>query len=264
MKTISKTDVSEGQELFTKNVKEENEKNIKEMENSTFDLNSRRNLISVARETLKPKIYSYNSKYQGFKSFSPKKKYHSNLDRVPFNIKFAQNSKNILDDKHYLNFMVKELKTISTRFQKRQRRFNPSLKYGNSFEKKNYSTIKRNYKIANLKTINLSSKRKCNEVNLLNQIIGDPSDDENLENYDYNNENGSYEKNGVDFFFTEIAKNNKVNLSEGNNNNIYLKFKNRNIPKEKKKEEINNENFLYLKKGYTTVDKLNKAVKIKG
>ena len=264
------SEIDEAHELLKRNVKEENEKNTQELENSTFDINSKRNLISVAKETLKPKIHHYINRYHKHNSLSPKKKkYLSNSDKISFNTVFSQNFKNlnISNDRQYLNYMMNELKVISSTIQKRLKRFNPSAYNGESFDKKNISNSscmkKSTYKIGNLYTLNLGPKRKCNEVNLLNQIIGDSKDNENSENYNDNNEKESYDKNKVGFFFTEIDNENNINLYEENNNNNYFKYNSRNISLLKKNDEKKNDS-LYSKKGSTKINKVNKAVNISG
>ena len=267
---MSDTDLREIHELLMKNVKEENEKNTQEIENSTFDINSRRNLIAVAKETLKPKIHHYHTKNHKYKSSSPKKKNLLNAYRISFFTKFPQNLKNlnISNDRQYLDYMMNELKIISSTIQKRLRRFNPSLDYCDSFDKKcNNSVKKKDFKIENLYTINFGPKRRCNEINLLNQIIGDSKDDEKSENENDDNEKESYEKNKAGFFFTEVAKDNNLNLYEENNNNSnlnYFKYNIRNIRVEKKNEKTNNERFLRSKKDNNKVNKENKAVNISG
>ena len=211
-------DLKEIHELLMENVREENEKSRKELSNSLFNINTKNNLISVAREALKPKnLKQYkvnNNSIKPIKISRASFKKRSKISKKSENIK----TNNIFSDKKYLNLMLKDLKLISSSIKKRQNRFSPSYSNNNSFLFNNNKKNKNKYnsygvtKSKNIKKINLKLNNnimKYNNVNLLTQIIGDQN----------SNENSKYENN-----ITEDNNNYFNNLCYDNNEKkIYVK-----------------------------------------
>ena len=173
-----------------------NEENLKRKENSDspFKLNSKKNLIFIAKEALKSKnIKNNNIK---LKNPSVDTKQFTNL---PKNIlkpikkktkekekgKEKENVKNniIFSDKEYLKLMLTDLKSISSSIKKKQRKYNPN--YYNNLSSKNNDIKNRNMKIYNFKRTNELNNFKThnlNDIDLLNQIIG--SQDEEQQTYE--------------------------------------------------------------------------------
>ena len=167
-------------QLFIESVKEENQKKD-DISDSIFQLNSKKNLISIAKETLKSRNNKFNKinlKNPVVKTeqneITPKKKFKSTKKKIKEKEDFKDNI--IFSDKDYLNFMLNDLKLISSSIEKQQKRFNPtypdnSFKINNNFisynnKKRNTRKIYNNKKANNLRTHNYKS------INLLNQIIG--------------------------------------------------------------------------------------------
>ena len=176
-------------QLFIESVKEENQKKD-DIYDSIFQLNSKKNLISIAKETLKSRNNKFNKinlKNPVVKTeqneITPKKKFKSTKKKIKEKEDFKDNI--IFSDKDYLNFMLNDLKLISSSIEKQQKRFNPtypdnSFKINNNFisynnKKRNTRKIYNNKKANNLRTHNYKS------INLLNQIIG--IHDENESNF---------------------------------------------------------------------------------
>ena len=176
-------------QLFIESVKEENQKKD-DISDSIFQLNSKKNLISIAKETLKSRNNKFNKinlKNPVVKTeqneIIPKKKFKSTKKKIKEKEDFKDNI--IFSDKDYLNFMLNDLKLISSSIEKQQKRFNPtypdnSFKINNNFisynnKKRNTRKIYNNKKANNLRTHNYKS------INLLNQIIG--IHDENESNF---------------------------------------------------------------------------------
>ena len=191
-------------QLFIESVKEENQKKD-DISDSIFQLNSKKNLISIAKETLKSRNNKFNKinlKNPVVKTeqneITPKKKFKSTKKKIKEKEDFKDNI--IFSDKDYLNFMLNDLKLISSSIEKQQKRFNPtypdnSFKINNNFisynnKKRNTRKIYNNKKANNLRTHNY----KC--INLLNQIIGIQDENESdfankavttEDNIDFNN-----------------------------------------------------------------------------
>jgi len=191
-------------QLFIESVKEENQKKD-DISDSIFQLNSKKNLISIAKETLKSRNNKFNKinlKNPVVKTeqneITPKKKFKSTKKKIKEKEDFKDNI--IFSDKDYLNFMLNDLKLISSSIEKQQKRFNPtypdnSFKINNNFisynnKKRNTRKIYNNKKANNLRTHNYKS------INLLNQIIGIQDENESdfankavttEDNIDFNN-----------------------------------------------------------------------------
>ena len=191
-------------QLFIESVKEENQKKD-DISDSIFQLNSKKNLISIAKETLKSRNNKFNKinlKNPVVKTeqneITPKKKFKSTKKKIKEKEDFKDNI--IFSDKDYLNFMLNDLKLISSSIEKQQKRFNPtypdnSFKINNNFisynnKKRNTRKIYNNKKANNLRTHNYKS------INLLNQIIGIHDENESYfankaatteDNIDFNN-----------------------------------------------------------------------------
>ena len=186
------------QKLFLQNVKEENEKEKKES-NSVF--NTKRNLISIAKETLKPKnmkyynIDDYNSDYKPVKIKKINHKRNNKISPKHENIR-----RNILlSDKDYLSFLLNDLKSIST-----SRNKNTSPTYSNNIsflskkKESKYSEYnsndetKNNINMYNQNINQYNDKNNCNMVDLLNQVVGDKYSKNNYK-YEANiTENNNY------------------------------------------------------------------------
>ena len=217
---MKQKDLKEIHELLLENVREENEKQSKELSNSQTNLNSKKDLISAAREALKPKIFrkiknnnilvKINRSYD--KKVSKKFLYKNDLLK-----------KSLFSDKQYLNFLLSDLKLISNSIKSRQNKFNPIYSNNNNSIKKinknnkYYSfghTKNNNVKMMNLQINNSLRKKKYNMVNLLTQIVGDK---ELTENNKY--ENDITEDNS--YFYNLCYDNNeqKVYVKDNNGDN---------------------------------------------
>ena len=166
--------------LFIENVKEENQKKD-DISDSIFQLNSKKNLISIAKETLKFRNNKFNKMNlinpvvkTEQNEITPKKKFKSTKKQIKEREDFKYNI--IFSDKDYLNFMLNDLKLISSSIEKQQKRFNPtypdnSFKINNNFI--SYNNKKRkNRKLYNHKKANNLRTQNYKSINLLNQIIG--------------------------------------------------------------------------------------------
>ena len=178
---MSQKDLKKIHELLMENVREENEKNNKEFSNSIFNKSSNENLITAAKEALKPK----NLKQQKIKNNDVPIKIKINRSIGKNFSKLPQKEKtkkyNILSDKQYLNLMLNDLKQISKSLKRKQNSFN---KYNSHLVSKN-----NNSKVINLKMKYNIKNKNYNMVNLLTQIIGDQTYNENniTENNNYFN-----------------------------------------------------------------------------
>ena len=197
------------------NVREENEKERKELLNPIFNINSKNNLISVAKETLKPKAYKQykgNDKYVPIKITKPIIKKNCK-DKNKNSPKMEIFRKNItFTDKEYLSLMMNDLRMISSSIKKKQNKFNQiysnnysllqSLKRDNKIRKYNSygNTRKNNIRMINIKMNNnnensIRNNNNYNIVNLLSQIVGEK---ESNDDYKYENnitENNNYFNN---------------------------------------------------------------------
>ena len=179
------SDINNSHHLFIESVNEENQKK-NDISDSIFKFNSKKNLILIAKETLKTKGNKLNKikiKDNILKTKpqekSPKNRFISFKKKI--NEKENINNDLIFSDKEYLNFMLNDLKSISSTIEKKQRFFNQYLS-NNSLLRNNqnnflsYDNKRRNpRKIYNFKQMNESKKNKknnCNNINLLEQIIG--------------------------------------------------------------------------------------------
>ena len=202
-----KRDIKEIHELLMQNVREENEKENKELLNPVFNLSSKNNLISVAKETLKPKNYKkYNIKDKliPVKITKPIGKNSSKIS--PKRDKFRKNI--TFSDKEYLSFMMNDLKVISSSIKRKQNKFNPIYSHNNSIlqnlkkENKNNKynscgvTKKNNNRIFNLKMNSNNAKmQNYNIVNLLSQVTGDKEYNDDCKYENNITENNNYFNN---------------------------------------------------------------------
>ena len=213
-------DLKEIHELLLENVREENEKKSKELSNSQNNLNSKKDLISAAREALKPKIF------RKIKNNNIPVKINRSYDKKEskkFTYKNDLLKKSLFSDKQYLNILLSDLKIISNSIKSRQNKFNPIYSNNNNSitkinkNNKYYSfghTKNNNMKMMNLQINNSLRKKKYNMVNLLTQIVGDK---ELTENNKY--ENDITEDNS--YFYNLCYDNNeqKVYVKDNNRDN---------------------------------------------
>jgi hypothetical protein len=217
---MKQKDLKEIHELLLENVREENEKQSKDLSNSHTNLNSKKDLISAAREALKPKIF------RKIKNNNIPVKINRSYDKKESKKFIYKNDllkKSLFSNKQYLNFLLSDLKLISNSMKSRQNKFNPKYSNNNnSITKKNknnkyYSfghTKNNNVKMMNLQINNSLRKKKYNMVNLLTQIVGDK---ELTENNKY--ENDITEDNS--YFYNLCYDNNeqKVYVKDNNGDN---------------------------------------------
>ena len=192
---MEQKDLKEIHKLLLENVREENEKERKEISNSTFNINSKNNLISVAKEALKPKGLKQEKINNNIASLKINKsigKKTSKMNKMNDNLK-----NNIFSNKQYLNFMMNDLKIISASITKKQNKFYSSFSRDNKLfpntKKGNKYFIYERRKVGDLNMNNIR-KGNYNTVNLLNQIIGD-NDNENDKNDNNITENNNYFNN---------------------------------------------------------------------
>ena len=184
---MSKKSVKEIHDFFLQNIREENEKERREIPSYEFNLNLKKNFISVGKETLKPnkKIYNLKTNYtidksKINKSFDKKNKNKTNSKNIKKN--------NIFSDKEYLTYMLNDLKLIFSSIKRRQSNFNKSnYNYNNNRTMmSNFKSLKNDNKFRQYNTYrstrssntlfnNSNNLQTCNykPVNLLKQIIGD-------------------------------------------------------------------------------------------
>ena len=217
---MKQKDLKEIHELLLENVREENEKQSKDLSNSHTNLNSKKDLISAAREALKPKIF------RKIKNNNIPVKINRSYDKKESKKFIYKNDllkKSLFSDKQYLNFLLSDLKLISNSIKSRQNKFNPKYSNNNNSIKKinknnkYYSfghTKNNNVKMMNLQINNSLRKKKYNMVNLLTQIVGDK---ELTENNKY--ENDITEDNS--YFYNLCYDNNeqKVYVKDNNGDN---------------------------------------------
>ena len=207
------------QKLFLQNVKEENEKEKNET-NSVF--NTKRNLISIAKETLKPKnlkyynIDEYNNDYKPVKIKKINRKRNNKISPKHENIR-----RNILlSDKDYLSFLLNDLKSISSRNRNISPTYSNNISFlskqkGSKYSEYNSNDVTKNNININIYNPNINlynEKNNCNMVDLLNQIVG----------YKYSKNNSKYEAN--------ITENNNYfdNLCYDNEENKFVVRENMN------------------------------------
>jgi hypothetical protein len=187
--------------LFLQNVKEENEKEKNEP-NSVF--NTKRNLISIAKETLKPKNLKYyniddddyNNSYKPVKVKKIKGKRNNKLSPKHENIRRNL----ILSDKDYLSFLLNDLKSISSRNKNNSPSYSNNISFLSKQKGSKYSEYNSNDETKNNININIynpninqyNDKNNCNMVDLLNQVVGDKYSKNNYK-YEANiTENNNY------------------------------------------------------------------------
>ncbi len=202
-----KKGIKEVHEQLMQNVREENEKERRESLNPLFNINSKNNLISIAKETLKPKVYKpykINEKYMPTKISKPIIK--KNSKNSPKRENFRKNI--TFSDKEYLSFMMNDLKVISSSIKRKQNKFNPIYSHNNSIlqniKKENKTnkynscgvTKKNNNRIVNLKMNNNNAKmQNYNIVNLLSQVTGDKEYNDDCKYENNITENNATENN---------------------------------------------------------------------
>ena len=199
---MSKKTVKEIHDLFLQNIREENEKERKEIPSFEFNLNLKKKFISVGKETLKPnkmKIYNLKTNHT-----IDKDKISKTFDKKT-KIKNKTNLKHIIfSDKEYLTFMLNDFKLIFSSIKRKQNKFNVSnYNYNNNRTMmSNFKTIKNENKFRQYNTFrgsrnsntlfnNNNNIRTYNykPINLLEQIIGDKYFVENYcDNLTQNNE----------------------------------------------------------------------------
>ena len=187
------------QKLFLQNVKEEIEKEKNEP-NSV--LNTKRNLISIAKETLKPKnlkyynIDDYNNDYKPVKIKKINQKRKNKIS--PKHEIIRRNI--LLSDKDYLSFLLSDLKTISSRNKNISPTYSNNISFLSKQKGSKYSEYNSNDETKNNININIynpninqyNEKNNCNMVDLLNQIVGDKYSKNNYK-YEANiTENNNY------------------------------------------------------------------------
>ena len=185
------------QKLFLQNVKEEIEKEKNEP-NSV--LNTKRNLISIAKETLKPKNLKYNNIDDYNNDYKPVKIKKINQKRKnKISPKHEIIRRNILlSDKDYLSFLLSDLKTISSRNKNISPTYSNNISFLSKQKGSKYSEYnsndetKNNINIYNPNINQYNEKNNCNMVDLLNQIVGDKYSKNNYK-YEANiTENNNY------------------------------------------------------------------------
>ena len=163
--------------LFIESVNEENEK-MNEKADSIFQLTSKNNLIAIAKENLKSKNNlklkvknpQMNSKVKLPKIKIKSKKKEKKNENVKNDFKFSE--------QEYLNFMLNDLKYISSSIKKKQNKYNPIYTNNSIYMKNRLSQdgkIKDKRKLNDFKRIKGShnlKKHNYNDINLLDQIIG--------------------------------------------------------------------------------------------
>ena len=185
------------QKLFLQNVKEEIEKEKNEP-NSV--LNTKRNLISIAKETLKPKNLKYNNIDDYNNDYKPVKIKKINQKRKnKISPKHEIIRRNILlSDKDYLSFLLSDLKTISSRNKNISPTYSNNISFLSKQKGSKYSEYNSNDETKNKINIynpninQYNEKNNCNMVDLLNQIVGDKYSKNNYK-YEANiTENNNY------------------------------------------------------------------------
>ena len=185
------------QKLFLQNVKEEIEKEKNEP-NSV--LNTKRNLISIAKETLKPKNLKYNNIDDYNNDYKPVKIKKINQKRKnKISPKHEIIRRNILlSDKDYLSFLLSDLKTISSRNKNISPTYSNNISFLSKQKGSKYSEYnsndetKNNINIYNPNINQYNDKNNCNMVDLLNQVVGDKYSKNNYK-YEANiTENNNY------------------------------------------------------------------------
>ena len=211
---MEQKDLREIHKLLLENVREENEKERKEISNSSFNINSKNNLISVAKEALKPK----GLKPEKIKNNITSQKINKSVGKKTSKMTSMNDNfrSNIFSNKQYLNFMINDLKIISSSITKKQNKYYSSYSKDSrllpNMKKRNKYIFYEGKGVTNLRKNNMK-KANYNTINLLNQIIGDND-----------NENDKYDNN------TTTENNNYFNnlCYDNNEERIYIKEKDNN------------------------------------
>ena len=186
-------------DLLMESVREENKKQNEEFSNSIFNINSKRNLIAIAKESLKPKPIKLRKTQINFTPVKINKSFQKKI--INISPKKENLTKNIFTDKQYLNFILNDLHFIYSNMKRRQNKLNPinlnndylisRMKKGNKY--KSYGVTKRrHFNIINLKT---NFPKKPTMINLLSQIIGDNNINGNDKYEDNTTENNRHFNN---------------------------------------------------------------------
>lgn len=191
--------IKEIHELLMESVREENKKQNEEFSNSIFNINSKKNLIAIARESLKPKPIKLRKTQINIAPVKINKSFKKKI--LNLSPKKENLTKNIFTDKQYLNFILNDLHFIYSNMKRRQNKLNPininndylisRIQKGNKYN--SYGVTKRrHFKIINLKT---NFPKKPTMVNLLSQIIGENNPNVNDKYEDNITENNNYFNN---------------------------------------------------------------------
>ena len=171
--------------ILLQNVKEENEKESKELSNQLFDLNSNNDLFSMAKRSLKFNRFKFNNDGIPIKITKPivLKKCVGTQKKEGDETK----KDTIFSDKQYLNYVMKDLKIISHSIKKKQKLFYsmytskfttlPKISLNNQFKIKNSDSFRtsklnhiymKNLKMSNyrLSFLNLLSPKKSPPVDV--------------------------------------------------------------------------------------------------
>ena len=186
-------------DLLMESVREENKKQEEDFSNSIFNINSKRNLIAIAKESLKPKPIKLRKTQINITPVKINKSFEKKILNI--SPKKENLTKNIFTDKQYLNFILNDLHIIYSNIKRRQNNLNP-ININNDYlisriKKRNkynsYGATKRkHFKIINLKN---NFNKKPTDINLLSQIIGDNNSKGN-DKYEINTtENNNYFSN---------------------------------------------------------------------
>ena len=186
-------------DLLMESVREENKKQEEDFSNSIFNINSKRNLIAIAKESLKPKHIKLRKTQINITPVKINKSFEKKILNI--SPKKENLTKNIFTDKQYLNFILNDLHIIYSNIKRRQNNLNP-ININNDYlisriKKRNkynsYGATKRkHFKIINLKN---NFNKKPTDINLLSQIIGDNNSKGN-DKYEINTtENNNYFSN---------------------------------------------------------------------
>ena len=206
---MSKKNVKEIHDLFLQNIREENEKESKEIPSFEFNLNLKKKFISVGKETLKPnkmKIYNLKTNHTIDKGKTKKTLDKKTKSRNKTSLK-NDIKHNIFSDKEYLTYMLNDLKLIFSSIKRKQSKFN-APNYNNRTMMSNFKNLNNENKFRQYNTYrgtrnsntlfnNSNNMQTYNykPVNLLKQIIGNKYFIENYcYKYDYNLTKNNEEK----------------------------------------------------------------------
>ena len=196
---MQKKDLKEIHKLLLENVREENEKQMKESSNFQIKFNYKKDLISAAREALKPRAILKEK----IKNISPIKVSRSCNKKSSKKFSYHNEvlKKSVFSDKQYLHFLLNDLKLISNSLKRQKNKYNPiysnnynlleTINKTNKYDSFGH-TKNNNMKMMNLKIDNSLKKKNYNMVNLLTQIIGDKESNENKKSENNITEGNSY------------------------------------------------------------------------